>query len=288
MNLTRCNNGHFYDMDKFDSCPHCQKAGGSAGATTPLFSPGATDMTAPINSGPLDVTMPLDQAPGQAPSPNFGSSVPTAPVPPIAGGAGLTPTDIPTEPLSVGDMPGYKGSIDPVKPTNQEATAPSSLSKLVEISQQTAPTASEEKTVGIYSSLAKNKEDSAAKFTVEPVVGWLVCIKGGDFGASYNLKSGKNFIGRDRNMDVCIPTDKSISRQCHAIVIYDPKSGKFLVQPGTSRELFYLNEGVVLGVEEISANDVLTVGKTDLMFMPFCSDKFSWEEQIKKINAEEE
>jgi hypothetical protein len=279
-------------MDKFDSCPHCQKAGDSAmGATTPMFSPGGSDMTAPINSGPLDVTMPLDQPPGQAPSPAFDSSVPTAPVPPISGGGvGITPTDIPTEPLNPGDpMVRYDGNIEPVKPTDQMGqSTPSSLSKLVEISQQTAPTASEEKTVGIYSSLAKNKPDSANKFTVEPVVGWLVCIKGGDFGASYNLKSGKNFIGRDSNMDVCIPSDKSISRQCHAIVIYDPKSGKFLVQPGTSRELFYLNEGVVLGVEEISANDVLTVGKTDLMFMPFCSDSFSWEEQIKKINAEEE
>ena len=27
MNLTRCNHGHFYDMDKFESCPHCKKQG---------------------------------------------------------------------------------------------------------------------------------------------------------------------------------------------------------------------------------------------------------------------
>lgn len=32
MNLTRCSNGHFYDADKFDSCPHCSKGAQSAGA----------------------------------------------------------------------------------------------------------------------------------------------------------------------------------------------------------------------------------------------------------------
>lgn len=48
MNLTRCNHGHFYDMDKFESCPHCKNngagaaveatvglTGGTAGATEP-------------------------------------------------------------------------------------------------------------------------------------------------------------------------------------------------------------------------------------------------------------
>ncbi len=28
MNLKRCDNGHFYDGDKFQSCPHCAAVGG--------------------------------------------------------------------------------------------------------------------------------------------------------------------------------------------------------------------------------------------------------------------
>ena len=32
MNLTRCNHGHFYDMDKFESCPHCKNNGAGAAA----------------------------------------------------------------------------------------------------------------------------------------------------------------------------------------------------------------------------------------------------------------
>lgn len=29
MNLTRCSSGHFYDADKFDTCPHCSKSAGA-------------------------------------------------------------------------------------------------------------------------------------------------------------------------------------------------------------------------------------------------------------------
>lgn len=286
MNLTRCSNGHFYDMDKFDSCPHCRSsAGEGSDKTMPLSSAGNIGVTAPTNGG-SDVTMPLDggMADGiQGGTPHFG--------PPDGqqGGIGVTVpvAEIPTAPLDQNSpVPHYKGEITPSKPTdNSSDPAVNSLSKLVE-SAQAMPSASSEKTVGIYSALAGNKASGGA--SVEPVVGWLVCIKGSSFGASFTLKSGKNFIGRDRSMDVCIPGDKSISRQCHAIILYDPKSKMFLVQPGTSRELFYLNDKVVLGVEEIAGNDVMTIGKTDLMFIPCCSDKFSWEEQIKLNKAEEE
>ena len=28
MKLRKCENGHFYDEEKYDSCPHCQNMGG--------------------------------------------------------------------------------------------------------------------------------------------------------------------------------------------------------------------------------------------------------------------
>ena len=139
----------------------------------------------------------------------------------------------------------------------------------------------DQKTVGIFQhGISGNKG-------TQPVVGWLVCIKGDAFGSSFVLKSGKNFIGRDRKMDVALTGDKSVSRECHAIVIYDPRSRMFLVQPGTSRELFYLNDKVVLGVEAIGSHDILAIGKTELMFIPCCGESFCWEDQIDislKIN----
>lgn len=42
MNLTRCNHGHFYDMDKFESCPHCKNNGAGAAAEATVGLTGGT------------------------------------------------------------------------------------------------------------------------------------------------------------------------------------------------------------------------------------------------------
>ena len=111
----------------------------------------------------------------------------------------------------------------------------------------------------------------------EPVVGWLVCIEGKKKGKSFELKAGKNFVGRSSSMDVILEGDSSVSRERHAILIYEPKSRKFIAQPGESRELFYLNDSVVLENVEMKLGDVMQVGKTILKFVPFCNADFGWE-----------
>ncbi|MDR3304686.1 MAG: FHA domain-containing protein [Clostridiales Family XIII bacterium] len=120
---------------------------------------------------------------------------------------------------------------------------------------------------------------------IEPVVGWLVCVEGNNIGADYRLKSGRNFIGRAASMDVAITGDETVSRDRHAIIVYEPKTHIFLVQAGESKELCYLNEKVVLATDEVKINDILTVGATKLMFFPCCSDTFNWE-MVKKEGEE--
>ena len=72
--------------------------------------------------------------------------------------------------------------------------------------------------------------------------------------------------------------DKRVSRNKHAIIIYEPKNKMFMVQPGESRELFYLNGNVVLNTEKIEQNDRLYIGETELLFIPLCGENFSWDE----------
>lgn len=193
MNLVKCSNGHYYDGDKFDTCPHCE------GSVT---TDNSTDYTVPIDSTDLNGELDI------------------------------------TEPITVsGD------NIDNI--INDD-----------------------EKTIGYYS----------IDTGVEPVVGWLVCIEGIDFGKSFNLKAGKNFIGRNsQTNDIVLQGDNSVSREKHAIVVYDPKSSAFLVQPGMSSELFYLNDKVILQASIIKVRDIISVGNTKLMFIPFCGPDFSWE-----------
>ena len=110
----------------------------------------------------------------------------------------------------------------------------------------------------------------------DPVVGWLVCIEGNHFGEDFKLRAGKNFIGRSSDMDVCLSGDSSVSRDKHVIVLFEPRENLFIVQAGESKELSYHNDQLVLSAKELKAYDVIKVGATKLMFIPFCSEKFSW------------
>ena len=204
MTLTRCINGHFYDEDKFNQCPHCASSAGRPSSVVTV----AHDRND-------DVTVPLSQ-PGEN----------TAPV----------------NPQNLGDAA-------------KEAMGTS-------IAQPGADSV----TVSYY-----NKA-----IGTEPVVGWLVCVEGNHMGEDFRLKSGRNFIGRSASMDVSISGDNTVSRDKHAIVVYDPQTHQFLAQPGEARELCYLNGQLVLSTVEIKRNDLLTVGATKLMFFPCCTDEFHW------------
>lgn len=131
------------------------------------------------------------------------------------------------------------------------------------------PILDEEKTTGMVNTEA------------DPVVGWLVCIKGNNLGSDFRLHAGRNFVGRGQSMDVCLLGDPSISRSSHAVIVYDPKSGSYLAQPGESRELFYMNGKVVLESIELHAYDVLELGNSSLLFLPLCGEKFDWNQIIK-------
>ena len=104
-------------------------------------------------------------------------------------------------------------------------------------------------------------------------------------GKAFELKNGKNFIGRSHNMDIVLQGDANVSRERHAIVTYEPKGRIFFAQPGESRELFYVNGQVVLMNVELHDRDVLNVGNTKLMFVPFCGPDFSWDDLLANRGA---
>jgi hypothetical protein len=82
-------------------------------------------------------------------------------------------------------------------------------------------------------------------------------------------------------MDVSLAGDMSVSRERHAIIIYEPRAKVFIAQAGDSKELFYLNDKVVLSNEELKDYDVLSVGNEKLLFIGLCGPKFCWEDTKK-------
>jgi hypothetical protein len=113
--------------------------------------------------------------------------------------------------------------------------------------------------------------------TIDPVVGWLVCVHGPEKGKDYRIRSENNTLGRSSDMYICISGDESISRERHATITFDPRRNAFHVIPGTGRGVVYLNGEALLAHKELTPYDEISLGKTKLVFVPFCGDKFKWE-----------
>ena len=113
---------------------------------------------------------------------------------------------------------------------------------------------------------------------IDPVVGWLVSLNGKEKGRDYRIHSDNNFIGRGEQMDICIRGDETISRVNHAVVSYDTRDRLFYFSRGDGRSIVRLNGKAMLTTVELNAYDVIEIGKTQLLFIPLCGERFEWKE----------
>lgn len=244
----------FYDEDKYSSCPHCSGGAAEAEHETPAapaaehkektgfsFKPRKKEKAIAHNEERQESHSPIAQEPGH----NIFSH--TAPQEKAAESA-----------------PAAQPKAQPAAPV-----APSPAQSPLKSAIQSAD--SMPKTVAFYNL----PSDS------EPVVGWLVCIKGDYLGESFNLKSGRNNIGRAGNMDIVLAKDGRVSRDRHAAVVYEPNKREFLVQSGESSGLTYVNGELLMGFKPFAEGDKLTVGGCEFLFKPLCSTDFSWDQYIK-------
>ena len=112
-----------------------------------------------------------------------------------------------------------------------------------------------------------------------PVCGWIVCIQGPRQGKDYKIRSGKNFIGRADDMDIQILGDNKISRRNHGVIVFDPKKKETVLLPGDSNGLVYHNEAAVYTPTILGAYDLIEMGDSKFVFVPFCGDYFMWEDK---------
>jgi hypothetical protein len=114
---------------------------------------------------------------------------------------------------------------------------------------------------------------------INPVVAWLVCVDGKEKGRDYRILDGNNKIGRSNKMDICISGDDTVSREDEAIVTYASAVKKYYIIAGTGGNVVYVNGDPLLVSQsrELNAYDRIKLGKTTLMFIPMCGEKFQWE-----------
>ncbi len=111
----------------------------------------------------------------------------------------------------------------------------------------------------------------------KPVCGWLVCVSGARRGKDYKVSAGKNFIGRADDMDIQILGDNKISRRNHGVIVYDEKQNKSMILPGDSNGLVYADGNAVYVPQELSPYEVIELGDSKFVFVPFCGEHFKWE-----------
>ena len=113
---------------------------------------------------------------------------------------------------------------------------------------------------------------------MDPVTGWLICIDGPSKGRDYRILTEKNFLGRADGMDIQIVGDNHIAKRNHAVFVYDPKKRHTLILPGDSQGLIYVNGEAVYTPQQLSAYDVIELGKSKFLFIPLCGENFEWQE----------
>lgn len=119
--------------------------------------------------------------------------------------------------------------------------------------------------------VSKNRINSKNALTT----GWLVCILGNNKGKSFSIKNGRNFVGRDFDMDIVIP-DKDVSRLKHCSIVYDSKKQEFYFLHGNSPVM--INDKFVKESIKLEENDVLTIGEARYIFIPYCKEGRHWDE----------
>lgn len=284
MNVLKCKNGHFFDGDKYDKCPHCgenAEGGVNKGAALNLSEKKG------VHSGKKEknTTDVIDdnnakskqdqQAPKIEHTLDFWQTT-------SDGNVSLNDKESPkSSDIYVGD----ERSLEKIDLNDYVETNNSNTSSLKDAIQK-ASANTEGKTMSYFSSAtsaaSNEKSDTTANISAEPVVGWLVCIGGNHFGESFNIGAGKNSIGRNGENKIILTKDNKISRVKHALITYEPKKRNFYLQPGDSSGLTYLNDDYIDESKKLSSRDVIELGDSKFIFVPLCDETFSWEDYLRK------
>ena len=304
MKLVKCSNGHFYDAEANVTCPYCddmdkdnktvqddssmiygERHNAIPGRTgmPQMPKPGQASQMSAMPQPPVMNNVP--PVPPNMPHPLVMNNVPPVPPnmpqPPVMNNVPPVPPNMPQPPVMNNvppvppnmPQPPVMNNVPPVPPymTGMTQAAPVTHAQMGNISNMPQTPMMNNALPAVH---------QTAEIPGMPVTGWLVCICGEAKGKSYNIVSGLNYVGRRKDMDICIEGDISISRYRHAVVEYSEERKEFLLRLGESKEKIYITRDrqkrILEGTIKLEVYDVITLGRTELMFVPFCGDRFTW------------
>lgn len=276
MQYVSCGKGHYFNPEEHTSCPQCARESMLGGGVfDSSFDPLGPTMDTDSQGGasPLPPTMPTDGPLGGidpvGPTQPANTWIPDPQPARGSQGGGVEPFG-PTEPAGGWGFPQAKdtfGVNEARYPKNPPAPDP--VPGKVQDYGNTTPVGPSVNSVA----------PGAQAVTIQPTVGWLVCVEGAAKGRDFRIHSQYNFIGRGRHMDICIEGDSTISTDRAATLAYDDQQRSFFFAPGQGRNLVRVNGTAVLTTVELQAYDRMTIGRSTFLFIPLCGERFDWNEQ---------
>ena len=117
-------------------------------------------------------------------------------------------------------------------------------------------------------------------FHQDPVVGFLIVVGGPGLGAFRPIYEGNNGIGRSKHQRIPLDFgDDTISSEEQAYIRYDSMDRSFLFVPNLAKtNIVAVNDKKPTGALKLELMDVITMGRTQLAFVPFCGEEFDWSE----------
>lgn len=118
------------------------------------------------------------------------------------------------------------------------------------------------------------------EFEQDPVVGWLVVVGGPGMGSFRPIFEGNNTVGRAKTQRIPLDFgDDTISSEEQAYIRYDSAARSFLFVPNLAKtNVVSINDKRPTAAVELNQMDVITIGRTQLVFVPFCGAEFDWAE----------
>ena len=231
MKVVSCVNGHYYDADKYERCPTC---GGEMAEGKQEGTAGGKPWWSGKGSGRGKSRKPPQPEPRPEPKPALKPEPQPEPQPePKPEPRPENRTDGKGDTLGVfqdrKNQPAPQPAPQPEKQPEEKKEEGTALQN--DLKKVTADNR-EVKTYGVFQQMMADPAQKSVP--IDPVVGWLVCVRGMQLGASFALHAGKNTVGRDQDNDIVLDRDNSVSRRCHATVIFEPKKSLFYLQPGQS------------------------------------------------------
>ncbi len=117
-------------------------------------------------------------------------------------------------------------------------------------------------------------------FERDPAVGFLIVVGGPGLGSFRPIFEGNNTVGRSPENRIPLDFgDDAISNEAQAYLRYDSNDRSFLFVPNLAKtNVVSVNDKRPTGPVPLQPMDVITIGRTQVAFLPFCGADFDWSE----------